>query len=210
MTFDNWIAFFLLASVAASTPGPAALLILTNASIYGWMRCFYNAMGNISALLLMAMITVSGLGVILTTSELIFTAVKYFGAFYLIYLGINFFIKTHIFESTPDLNKAPYPKSAIKLFMQAFGVAISNPKAIIFLTALFPQFLNPNDPLIPQFSILILTLMILSFLFLMAYAILGNKIKILLTRSRRIKFVNRISGLLFIGMGALLMGVSNK
>jgi len=89
-------------------------------------------------------------------------------------------------------------------------VAVSNPKAIIFLTALFPQFLNPNEPLIPQFSILILTLMILSFFFLMAYAILGNRIKTFLIRPKRIKFVNRISGLVFIGMGALLVSVSNK
>jgi homoserine/homoserine lactone efflux protein len=210
MTIDNWFAFLFLAIIATSTPGPAVLLIMTNATIYGWGRCIYIAIGNIAALLIMAVITVSGLGIILTTSEIIFSIIKYLGAGYLIYLGINFLLNNQAFSLEQSANKINNPKSSLSLFMQAFGVAISNPKAIIFLTALFPQFINPNDSLIPQFIILISTLMILSFLFLMAYAILGNRIKNFLKKPRRIKYINRISGLIFIGMGTLLVGVSNK
>jgi len=100
--------------------------------------------------------------------------------------------------------------SSQKLFFQAFGVVMSNPKAIVFLTALFPQFININKALIPQFSMLIATLMIFSFSFLMFYALLAHNVKIWLTKPNRIKVVNRTSGSVFIGFGVLLATSSNK
>ncbi len=96
------------------------------------------------------------------------------------------------------------------VFFQAFGVAMSNPKAIVFLTALFPQFVNINEALIPQFSVLIATLMIFSFSFLMFYALLAHNVKTWLSKPNRIKAVNRTSGSIFIGFGVLLATSSNK
>ena len=97
-----------------------------------------------------------------------------------------------------------------KIFIQALGIALSNPKAIVFLTALFPQFVNTNDALIPQFSILIATLMIFSFSFLMFYALLAHKAKIWIAKPNRVKTFNRTSGSIFIGFGLLLATSSNK
>jgi len=99
--------------------------------------------------------------------------------------------------------------SAHKIFFQALGVALSNPKAIVFLTALFPQFVNTNEALIPQFSMLIATLMIFSFTFLMSYALLAHKVKAWLINTSRIKAFNRTSGSIFVGLGVLL-ATSNK
>jgi threonine/homoserine/homoserine lactone efflux protein len=87
---------------------------------------------------------------------------------------------------------------------------MSNPKAIVFLTALFPQFINIDRALIPQFAILITTLMVLSFTFLMSYAFLAHNTRVWLTKPNRIKAVNRASGSIFIGFGALLAASSNK
>jgi len=97
-----------------------------------------------------------------------------------------------------------------KIFFQAFGVAMSNPKAIVFLTALFPQFVNINEALVPQFSMLIVTLMIFSFFFLMFYALLAHSAKNWMTKPNRIQAVSRTSGSIFIGFGILLAASSNK
>jgi threonine/homoserine/homoserine lactone efflux protein len=200
----------MLVIVATATPGPAVLFIMTNSTLHGWRKATFSALGNISGLFCMGVLTVTGLGAILNTSEIVFNGVKYAGAAYLIYLGIKlFFQKGPDFQSAQsDLIAADVPPATI--FFRAFGVAVSNPKAIVFLTALFPQFLNINAPLIPQFFILISTLMTLSFSFLMLYALLAHKAKTWLASSGRVRLISRISGTIFMGFGVLLATSSNR
>jgi threonine/homoserine/homoserine lactone efflux protein len=210
MTVQTWLIFLTLTIVAAATPGPAVLFIMTKSISYGWKKTIYSALGNIIAILIMGIITISGLGVILITSELVFNIIKYIGAAYLVYLGVKIFFQrdTILYDKDGSLEVAHV--SSIKLFFQAFGVAISNPKAIVFLTAIFPQFLNMKEPLAIQFTILISTSIISSFSFLMIYAMLAHKVKILLNMPHRVKFVNRLSGTLFMGIGVLLATSSKK
>jgi homoserine/homoserine lactone efflux protein len=89
-------------------------------------------------------------------------------------------------------------------------VAVSNPKAIVFLTALFPQFIVTDQALIPQFLGLVTTLMIFSFSFLMFYALLAHKAKNWLATPARVKWFSRISGSAFIGFGVLMAASSRK
>ena len=210
MTIQSWLMYLMLVIVATSTPGPAVLFIMTNSTLYGWRKATFSALGNITGLFCMGILTVTGLGAILNASEIIFNFVKYFGAAYLIYLGIKLFFQKGLdFQSAQShLIAADVP--SIKIYFQAFGVAVSNPKAIVFLTALFPQFLNINEPLIPQFVILISTLMTLSFTFLMLYSLMAHKAKTWLAKSSRVRFVSRTSGAIFMGFGILLATSSNK
>ena len=210
MTIQSWLMYLMLVIVATSTPGPAVLFIMTNSTLYGWQKATFSALGNITGLFCMGILTVAGLGAILNASEIIFNVVKYFGAAYLIYLGIKLFFQKGLDFQSAQSNLIAANVPSIKIFFQAFGVAVSNPKAIVFLTALFPQFLNINEPLIPQFVILISTLMTLSFTFLMFYALMAHKVKTWLSKSSRVKFVSRTSGVIFIGFGVLLATSSNK
>ena len=210
MTLQSWLIYLALVIAAASTPGPAVLFIMTNTTLHGWRKSIFAALGNIVGLLIMGVIAVTGLGALLNTSELVFNLVKYAGAAYLVYLGLKLF-----FQKGIDLNKMqgrfnPEVKSAKKIFFQAIGVALSNPKAIVFLTALLPQFLHIEQPLLPQFSILIATLMIFSFAFLMFYALLAHKAKFWLMQPHRIKTFGRVSGSVFVGFGALLATSSHR
>ncbi len=210
MTTQSWLMYLILVLAAASTPGPAVLFIMTNTTLHGWKKSIFAAFGNIVGLLIMGIIAVTGLGALLNTSELIFNLVKYAGAAYLIYLGVKLF-----FQKGIDLNQVqgrfnPEVKSAKKIFIQAMGVALSNPKAIVFLTALLPQFLHVEQPILPQFSLLIATLMFFSFAFLMFYALLAHKAKFWLMKPHRIKIFGRISGSIFVGFGALLATSSHR
>ena len=210
MTIQLWIMYLTLVIVATATPGPAVLFIMTNSTLHGWRKAAFAALGNIFGLFCLGIIAVTGLGTILKTSEIIFNIIKYAGAAYLIYLGLKLIFQKS-FDFTAIQNQLiSTDVSSQKMFFQAFGVAMSNPKAIVFLTALFPQFVNINEALIPQFSMLIATLMIFSFSFLMFYALLAHNAKTWLTKPNRIKAVNRTSGSIFIGFGVLLATSSNN
>jgi len=199
-----------LVLVATSTPGPAVLFIVTNSTLHGWKKAIFAALGNIVGLFLLGVTAVTGLGAVLQASEILFGLIKYAGAAYLIYLGVKL-----IFQKNGGLNAVedqlvPKSISSKKIFFQALGVALSNPKAIVFLTALFPQFIVINKALIPQFSMLIGTLMIFSFSFLMSYALLAHNTKNWMANSKRMKAFNKLSGSIFIGFGLLLATSSNK
>jgi homoserine/homoserine lactone efflux protein len=209
MTIQSWLMYLALVFVATSTPGPAVLFIMTNATLHGWRKAVFAALGNIAGLLCLGIIAVTGLGTILNTSEIIFNMIKYMGAAYLIYLGIKLLVQKNTDFMTINSQLISKDISSNKLFFQAIGVALSNPKAIVFLTALFPQFINTNQTLLPQFSMLIVTLMIFSFSFLMFYALLAHKAKIWLAKPNRIKAFNRTSGSIFVGIGVFLATSSN-
>lgn len=210
MTIESWIIYLALVIAATATPGPAVLFIITKSTSYGWKKTIYAALGNIIGLFCLGIIAITGLGTILNTSLTMFNIIKYAGAAYLIYLGLKLsFQKKATFSTIKDqLNLTDL--SSKKLFFQALGVAISNPKAIVFLTALFPQFIDIEEALIPQFSTLIVILMFFSFFFLMSYALLADRMKRWLIKPKKMRYFNRASGAIFIGFGCLLATSSNK
>jgi homoserine/homoserine lactone efflux protein len=210
MTLQSWLMYLTLVFIATSTPGPAVLFIMTNSTLHGWRKAAFAALGNIVGLFCLGIIAVTGLGTILKTSEIIFNIVRYAGAAYLVYLGLKLIFQKSFDFTTVKTEIDSTDVSAHKIFFQALGVALSNPKAIVLLTALFPQFVNTNEALIPQFSMLIATLMIFSFTFLMSYALLAHKVKAWLTNTSRITAFNRTSGSIFVGLGVLLATSSNK
>ena len=209
MTIQLWCMYLVLVIVATSTPGPAVLFITTNSTLHGWRKAVYAALGNIVGLFCLGLIAVTGLGSVLNASEVIFNFVKYAGAMYLICLGLKMIFQKSAGLVTSKLQYESKNVSSHKIFFQAFGVAVSNPKAIIFLTALFPQFININEALIFQFFMLITTLMFFSFSFLMLYVLLAHKARTWLKKPNRIKAFSRTSGTIFIGFGVILATASN-
>lgn len=210
MTFQSWLIYLTLVFVATSTPGPAVFFIMTKSTLYGWKKAGFSALGNITGLFCLGIIAVTGLGAILKSSEIIFNMVKFAGAAYLIYIGlVQFFTKNAENNASDTLLNARSVSSG-KIFLQAWGVAVSNPKAIIFLTALFPQFLDVNKALAPQFAILVSVLMISSFCFLMFYAIVAHKIKDWLIKPSRTNLFRKITGSVFISFGLLLATASKE
>lgn len=204
MALQSWLLYLVFVLVACSSPGPAVLFVMTNATLHGWRKATYSALGNITGLWIMGVAAVTGLGALLNASEVFFNLVKYVGAAYLVYLGVRLILQKGIDLNETQGRFSPGEKSAGKIYVQAIGVALSNPKAIVFLTALFPQFLVVDQPLARQFTILIATLMFFSFAFLMVYALLAHKAKLWLLKPQRMKTFGRVSGIIFVGFGALL------
>ena len=172
----SWSAYTLFvgfAIVAAFTPGPAVMLAIHNAMHFGGRRALWSSLGNITGLLALATLSAVGVNALLQTSVLAFTVAKLAGASYLIWLGVQQWRKARQAPPLTASQRVETPQGERHpraLFFKGFGVAMTNPKAIAFITALFPQFLSAAHPLVPQYVALTATFMGISLLTLSAYA----------------------------------------
>lgn len=108
MTIPSLLIYFMLVGLATASPGPAVLFIVTHSLLHGWRKATFAALGNITGLFCMGIITMTGLGTLLNTSEIIFNVLRYSGAAYLIYLGLKQFLnKGPDFESIQDHGTVP-------------------------------------------------------------------------------------------------------
>lgn len=202
------LAFTLLAAVAVASPGPAIIMAINNSLAFGPRYAVWSSLGNACGLFCLSAAAVSGLGALLASSEWMFNAVKVLGAGYLLYLGVKQLINKHpilVQEVQPD-GKAITP-SRLKLYKSAFLTAVTNPKATTFSTALFPQFINQDAALLPQFLVLTCIFMGLSLASLSVYAAAAARAKSVLTRPALSLWINRLVGSAFICFSAAILTV---
>ena len=205
MDFTTWLLFSVVALLAIISPGPAILLAISNSLMHGARSVYLSALGNEIGIMIVSLSAAFGLGVILQTSTALFLMIKVIGAAYLIYLGVRQWrSKTNLFDSSMSSEGKP-SRSNKSFFLEGLFIAVTNPKAILFFTALFPQFINKNTPVIPQFLMMTLTFMALSFLVLVTYGKIAFKAKRWFSTSKRVRWFNRTMGSLFvlIGLGLL-------
>jgi homoserine/homoserine lactone efflux protein len=208
MEFSTWLLYSTVALIAIASPGPAVLLAVSNSVAFGMRRVAFSSLGNIVGVCLVSALAMAGLGAVLKTSSFLFAVLKLLGAGYLIYIGVRQWrAKTSIFARRDD---AAVPmRSNRQLFAQGVLLAITNPKAILFFTALFPQFLSAKHDLLPQFAIMTGTFMTISFCTLMGYAALARSAGTWFGSERRSMLFNRASGSAFVLLGAGLLRLKN-
>lgn len=207
MSLETWLLYLVAILILTASPGPSSLLCMTKGVTQGFRIGVYTAIGSLTAITIILTLSFTGLGLIITSSELTFNIIKYTGAAYLIYLGIK-----AILAKQPDYQldegQERQVQAPVKHFISGFIVGSSNPKAILFFTALFPQFIDPSAPLLAQYFIFTATFMVMEFSWLAIYALLGAKSSNWLFAKGRAKLFNRITGGVFIGAGTLLSTAS--
>jgi len=202
----NWFMFCSIALLATTTPGPAALLVSINSLSFGFKKSLVTVLGNVTGLFIMSTFSVLGLSAVVLHSTMAFTVIKIFGAVYLAYLGFKLWINgigNIEVDSTKKVKGSP-----LSLYTQGVLIALTNPKAVVFTTALFPQFIVTAEPLVFQFTILVLSFMLLSFICLSTYALLAQRAKARTMNTRVQKILGRIFGATFIGAGCILATTS--
>ena len=147
------------------------------------------------------LLAAAGLASLLMASGEMFLLMKWAGVIYLIAIGVKKFFSKGNPMPTP-LHKARTPFR--RLYLQGFLVSASNPKAIIFFSALFPVFIHPELAFIPQIAILALTFILLDGLSLLLYARFATRMQRILADRQRFHWLNRIVGSLLIGSGIFL------
>lgn len=204
MAFTTWLTYFIATLILCVSPGPGALASMSAGMKYGWARGMWNCLGMQVAIILHATIIALGLGAVLMASEEIFTAMKWCGALYLIYLGIQKWREAPASFEAIDANAEFKDTSRRGIFMQGFWVDLTNPKGLIFLLAVLPQFVDPAQPTAMQYVILTATLVIIDLIVMACYTGLASKVLRLMKKPRQLTIANRVLGSLFIAAGGAL------
>lgn len=202
MQLDTWIYYTLAILVLTASPGPSSLLCLSKGVSSGLRLALTTALGSLSAITIILTLSFTGLGVVIASSEFVFNIIKWCGAAYLIWLGIQAFRSKQNDFSKSD--SAQVSTSHVSAYTSGFIVGSSNPKAIIFFTALFPQFIDPTDSLLTQYAIFAGTFVVFELSWLTFYALLGVKTSNWLFEAGRAKLFNRLTGGVFISAGVML------
>ncbi|MFT5421152.1 MAG: homoserine/homoserine lactone efflux protein [Candidatus Endobugula sp.] len=208
MNIDIWLGFLAIAIIATITPGPAILLVITHSLASGWVKTLLTIWGNISGLFLMSLCSVLGLSALVIHSSVAFLMIKLLGAMYLFYLGLMLWRNGIQLPLNATGEKLTERKRGY--YFQGILVSLTNPKAIVFTTALFPQFISTQQALLPQFSILVATLITCSALCLLAYAYWGEKLLRGSTRALSSQWLPRAFGSTFMGAGIALVFSTQK
>jgi homoserine/homoserine lactone efflux protein len=199
MTLTVWFGFLLAAILIAITPGPGAVISMSTGMRHGYWAALMAILGLQAAILIHLAIVALGLGALLATSETAFSAVKFCGAAYLVWLGLQ---KWRAPVVPVDANAPPVRRQG--LFFQGVLVNLTNPKAIIFIAALVPQFVNPGQAQVPQYLLIAATLCLTDLTVMSGYALAAVHLGRWLHDPIAIRRQNRLFGGLFVSAGALL------
>jgi threonine/homoserine/homoserine lactone efflux protein len=208
MPLDTWLIYAAAVLVLTITPGPAVLMCVTSGVNVGARRTLFAALGSVTAVLAIMACSAVGVGAVLAASETLFNAIKWCGVAYLIYIGVSTLRSSaSSFELPGAQADAASQASRLALYTKGLLVGASNPKALLFFTAFFPQFINPAQPQLPQFLVLGGTFVCFELLSLMGYASFAARLAPWLRVRGRAKVFNRLSGGMFIAAGVLLATV---
>ncbi|MBU6950290.1 MULTISPECIES: LysE family translocator [unclassified Hahella] len=204
----EYLIFLAIVATAIASPGPAVFLAVKNGAKYGLKGASVSITGNVTAVLLLAAVSALGLGSAILASATLFTIIKVLGGLYLIYLGVKAWRSTGALPIDADGEVSTLTYSRWELYREGFLTGISNPKAIAFFTALFPQFIDVSKPFIQQFPPLALTFAVCSFGFLSFYAALSTRLRAYLRKEKIMNRFNKITGGVFISFGLVMAGSS--
>jgi homoserine/homoserine lactone efflux protein len=196
---STWWLFAGTETVLCLTPGPAVLLVLSSALRAGPRKSIFSNLGILAANTVYFVLSAVGVGSLLAASFDLFSVIKWIGAAYLVYLGLRaIFGKSRIVS-----DGAPQKETrGARILADGFMLQASNPKAIIFFTALLPQFVNPHAPVAPQMTVLAMTSVVIEFSVLLGYGIAAGRAAEMARRPRYAVWTNRVSGGLLICAGA--------
>lgn len=206
MSLQVWFAYMLACWVISISPGAGAIASMSSGLNYGFRHGYWNAIGLQIALLIQIMIVAAGVGVLFATTPLAFQAVKWFGVAYLLYLA---YLQWTAPVKDIKIQHEKKDKSVPALLFNGFVVNISNPKAIVFLLAVLPQFLDLSKPQWIQYLIMAATMVTIDLIVMAGYTGLASKVLRLLRSPKQQKYLNRGFAVMF-SCAALLLSTVHQ
>jgi homoserine/homoserine lactone efflux protein len=197
---DVWLLFVITETLLCLTPGPAVLFVVSHGLARGGRASLAANAGILTANAVYFGLSAVGLGAVLVASHQLFTALKYAGAAYLIYLGIQTIRGGGL--SIHEAATVAAGESASRTWARATALQLANPKALVFFSALLPQFVDTTASVAMQFFVLGTTSALIEFVVLAAYGYLAANMSRLAREPRFRTITNRISGTMLIVAGA--------
>ena len=200
MTIEWWLTYLLTTSILSLTPGSGAINTMSTGISHGYRGTVASIAGLQLGLSLHIVLVGVGLGALFSQSLLAFEMLKWAGAAYLVWLGIQQWRSA----GAIDLNAVSKAMPRRRLFKRAVLVNLTNPKSIVFLAALFPQFILPHQPQLAQFLVLGITTVVVDIIVMIGYATLATRIAVWIKGPKQMKLLNRLFGGMFMAVGVLL------
>lgn len=194
MSLTLWLTFLVAAVLISLSPGAGAINTMSNGMRYGVRRSMPAILGLQLGYGAQILLVGAGLGAIVASSTIALSVIKWLGVGYLVWLGISKW-REPVMESMSDDHQSV---SGHKRFWNAALVNLTNPKATVFLVALFPQFLVASEPHGPQLATMGMTLILVDCLVMLGYALLASQLFRFMTTARRQRQMNRVFGGLFV------------
>lgn len=208
MDFNVWLAFFAASWVIAISPGSGAVLSMSHGLAYGVRHSSATIAGLQLGLAVILLIAGVGVGALLLASATAFTVVKVLGAAYLMWLGLKQW-RSPVDAQTPAsgqaLVKHPGLPTVRERVLTGFMTNVTNPKGIVFMVAVLPQFIDPHRPLWLQLLILLVTSIGVDLVVMHGYAFLASRAQRWLATAKARRAQNRVFGGVLMAMGASLM-----
>jgi homoserine/homoserine lactone efflux protein len=205
MTLDTWLAFLVACWIISLSPGAGAIASMSCGLQYGFWSGYWNAIGLQFALVLQIAVVAAGVGAVLATSSLAFSLIKWFGVVYLLWLALK------QWQAVPEMlddSISPRPIGRpLTLMLRGFLVNASNPKAIVFILAVLPQFIDPQRDLLLQYLHIGGTMVVVDLIVMAGYTGLAARVLRLLRTPKQQRMVNRSFAAMFAGAAALLATV---
>jgi threonine/homoserine/homoserine lactone efflux protein len=202
MSLGHWLAFVAASAILLAIPGPTVLLVISYALGHGRKPAAAIVAGVALGDLTAMTASMLGVGAVLAASAAIFTALRWIGGAYLVYLGIKLWrapVQANEVDSAPQIDP-------LRMFFHSYAVTALNPKSIIFFVAFVPQFLDATRSFLPQVVTMVATFVILATLNATLFALLAAAARQKLREPRVLRAVNRTGGSLLIGAGVFAAG----
>ncbi|NQZ32893.1 MAG: LysE family translocator [Oceanospirillaceae bacterium] len=204
MDLASWIIFASILGVASISPGPNVIAVIVQTLNLGAKGAFYTILGNLIALFTVALAAAIGVGALLLAVPAVFGAMKIAGGIYLVWMGLKMLSASLGEAQGFDLalgREQKMERSPFTLIFKAMLISYSNPKSILFLSAVFPAFLDQTKSVPLQFGIMFISVICIVATVHGIYALLAFKMKGRLVDLSARKLLARISGITFIGFG---------
>lgn len=202
MDFNVWLAYFAACWIISLSPGAGAIASMSSGLRFGFFYGYWNVIGLQLALIVQILIVAAGVGAVLTTSAFAFNLIKWSGVAYLIYLAYKQWQQVPSEIRTNEINcKSSTP---LQLIIKGFLINSSNPKSIVFMLAVLPQFIEPMKPLVPQYSVMTVTMVSVDMLVMAGYTCLAVKVLLFLKSPRQQRILTRSFASMFVGAASML------
>jgi len=201
-----WLALVGACVLISLTPGAGAINTMNNSLTSGFRRSIWGILGQQVALIVHVIVVALGVGVLVASSPVIFNVIRYAGAAYLVILGIRLFLVRPSTDRdvTAVLSRVP----AWSMFRRGLWVNLLNPKALVFFLAFMPQFIRPEQPLLPQYLVLSVTVVIIDIVVMwLFFAVAAKSFQRFTNTVRGQTILNRTFGSLFVAVAILLAAI---
>lgn len=199
-----WYAAITIFAVMA-TPGPAMLLGLAVATQHGIRRSLYVGGGVLVAFSIFALVSLSGIGVLVLAEPRVLMVLRWFGILYLAWLGTKAFLRfraSMIGRSLSDAVRAA--EKSRSFFRHGFLMSLSNMNAVLFFSAIFPQFIDASAPIAPQIALLYVTFCVCWLVAFLSYAMIGAAIRQYVRSSSATRWLHLLSGTVYFAAAGML------